>query len=310
MTITFDGFIGNVGVTEKLQLLIGPAIESGGKLPHLLFLGPTGNGKTKMVSIIAAKASKRLVYMNSVAIKDAMVFRGIITHPENMKHGAIIFIDECHRLPTSVQDHLLSVLEEPAELVTVSKGVVVRDDLPDHMTFVFATTHGGFLNETLVNRLETVEFSEYSVEEKEAIAGEYLLNEHGITSEMIDAEALKDIGRRCRSARHVTRVCDNVIRFMKLRKVDKMNAEAVAEVFKILAIDPNGLTPRDGELLRFLAKNGRCGLDTLEAFLNVPKKDIREKMEPFLLRRGLIERSASGRALTPNGHKALAGDLV
>jgi Holliday junction DNA helicase RuvB len=308
--LTFDDFVGNKQAVAKIHLMADDASKNSTKLPHMAFLGPAGNGKTTMARIVSDYIKRRFVYINSVAVKDALVFRGLITHPDNMKHGSVIVLDECHRLPGSVQDHLLSVLESPAELVTVHKGVPVRDKLPDHISFIFATTHAGYIRDALLSRLEQVEFHEYTTEEKQIIAAKYLHRTYGIKGTQMEPAAIIEIGRRARSGRHVVRVCDNIIRFLRANNLESISKEVVTEVFRILGIDLNGLTARDKILLGYLAENGRCGIDTLEAYLNTPKRDIREKIEPYLLRAGLIERQSNGRAITPRGMKALKGDAV
>lgn len=304
--LTFDDFVGNAQSVTKIRLLIEGAIS----IPHMGFVGASGNGKTTMAKIVADHMKRRFVYINSVAVKDSMVFRGLITHPDNMKLGAIIVLDECHRLLASVQDHLLSVTEDPAELVTVHKGVLVRDKLPDHISFIFATTHSGQMRDALLSRLELIEFGEYSTEEKQIIAAKYFNRAHGLKSQQMDHVAIMEIGRRSRSGRHVVRLCDNIIRYLRINKLDKVTVEIVNTVFTILGIDLNGLTARDVMLLGYLETNGRCGLSTLEAYLNTPQKDIREKIEPYLLRVGLIERQMSGRAITNRGVKALRGERI
>jgi Holliday junction DNA helicase RuvB len=308
--LTFDDFVGNAQSVQKIRLLTDAAKSNNTRLPHMAFIGSPGNGKTTMAKIVADYMERRFVYVNSVAVKDSMVFRGLITHPDNMKHGAVIVLDECHRLPASVQDHLLSVTEEPAELVTVHKGVLVRDKLSSHMSFIFATTHGGQLRDALLSRLELIEFGEYTTEEKQIIAAKYLHRAHGLKGASMETEAIMEIGRRSRSGRHVVRICDNIIRYMNIYKAEKVTVEVVNMVFSILGIDPNGLTARDISLLGYLENNGRCGLSTLEAYLNMPQKDIREKVEPYLLRIGLIERQMSGRAITSRGIKALRGERI
>lgn len=310
LNMSFDDFVGNTQAVEKIKLMANDAAQNSASLPHMAFLGSPGNGKTTMARIVADYIKRRFVYINSVAVKDAMVFRGLITHPDNMKYGSVIVLDECHRLPGSVQDHLLSVLEQPAELVTVHKGVPVRDKLPDHISFIFATTHSGQIRDALLSRLEQVEFHEYSTGEKQIIAAKYLLKAHGIQGQNVDLPAILEIGRRARSGRHVIRICDNVIRYIRTNSVDRLSVNIVEEVFRILGIDQNGLTARDKILLKYLAENGRCGVATLQAFLLTPRKDIEEKIEPYLLRTGLIERAANGRAITPRGLMALKGEKV
>lgn len=308
--LSFDDFVGNEQAVGKVRLLADDAAKNNGKLPHMGFWGPPGHGKTTMAKIVANHVDREFVYINSVAVKTPMIFRGILTKPDNMMNGAVVVLDECHRLPGSIQDNLLSVLEEPAILVTAYKDQIIRDNLPDHISFIFCTTHAGLMRSALQSRLEHVEFQEYSTEQKQMIAVAYLHRKHGVSSDRMDLEAILDIGRRCRSGRHVVQSCDNVVRYMRANNLNRITEDAVRETFRIWGIDKNGLTPRDKMLLGYLAGTGSLGLDTLSAYMDMPKRDIKEDIEPWLLRRKLILRQASGRAITPRGAAALEGKLV
>ena len=265
---------------------------------------------TTLSDIIAGEVDRRFVYINSVAVKTSMVLRGIITHPDNMVHGAIICLDECHRLPKAIQDNMLSVLDEPSILVTSYKDQIIRDKLPNHITFILSTTHQGLLNDPLISRMECIELHEYSIIEKQTIAVKYLHRAHKLKGEQFNTDAILEIGRRARSGRHVIKICDNVIRFMRVKKLTKITPEVVENVFDLLGINQNSLTKRDMRLLHYLAQTGACGLETLEAYLNMPRRDIKEKIEPWLLRRQLIIRSSGGRTITNKGMAALRGEKV
>ena len=51
--------------------------------------------------------------------------------------------------------------------------------------------------------------------------------------------------------------------------------------------------------------NTFVGLDTLEAAMNMTKKEIKERLEPWLLRNRFISRHAAGRLITKKGYKAV-----
>ncbi len=306
----FEDFVGNTQAVAQIKLLADDAAKNGGKMPHLGFFGSAGNGKTTAARIVADYVGRKFVYINSVAVKTPMVFRGILTHPENNMHGAVILIDECHRLPGAIQDNLLSVLEYPGVLVTSYRNQIIRDKLLDHISFIFATTHSGKIDNAFLSRLEIVEFQEYTTVQKQLIAAKYLRRAYEFNQDLIEIDAITEIGRRSRSGRHVAKNCDNMVRFMKFKDISILNMEVVNEVFEILGVDNNGLTKRDKLLLGYLAESGTCGLDTLEAYLNLPKKDIKDKVEPWLLRQNLIIRQSSGRTITPRGMQALRGTKI
>ena len=303
-------FVGNTEAVTQIKLLCSDAVDKGGKLPHLGFFGAAGHGKTTMAKIVADYVGRQFVYINSVAVKNSMIFRGLLTHPDNNAHGAVILMDECHRLPSKIRDNLLSVLEYPATLVTSYRNQIIRDKLPDHISFIFATTHAGKIRDAFLSRLEVIEFHEYTTPEKQLIAAKYLKREHNFSNELISVDAITEIGRRSRSGRQVVKTCENMMRFMRYKSLDKLDISVVRRVFDILGIDDNGLTKRDRLYLGYLAESGQCGLDTLEAYLNVPKRDIKDKVEPWLLRQNLVLRQSSGRAITPRGMKAVKGEKV
>jgi Holliday junction DNA helicase RuvB len=307
--LTFEDFVGNNQAVGKVKLLSADAANNSGKLPHMGFFGPAGHGKTMLSRIVATHVDREYVYINCVAIKTPMIFRGILTHPDNNVHGAVVVLDEAHRLPGPIQDNMLSVLESPAQLVTTYRNQIIRDNLPDHISFILCTTHAGDLRDALLSRLESVEFHSYSLEEMKLIAVNYLKKKYNVPAASIDERAIEDIGRRSRSGRHIVNNVDNIMRYLKITKLNDVSLNASLEVFNILGIDKNGLTKRDKSLLTFLSR-GPCGIDTLEAYLQISKKDIKDKIEPFLMRNKLMVRQSSGRAITEYGMKALRGEVI
>lgn len=304
-----DDFVGNEEAVAQIKLLASDALN-GGKLPHLGFFGGPGQGKTLMSKILADYVGRQFVYINSVAVKNPMLFRGLLTHPDNNIHGAVILMDECHRLPAKIRDSLLSVLEYPATLVTSYRNQIIRDKLHDHISFIFATTHSGQIRDAFLSRLEIIEFHEYTTLEKQLIAVKYLKREHNFNKDLASVQAITEIGRRSRSGRHVVKNCENMMRYMRFKDLKILDIDTVNKVFAIIGIDVNGLTKRDRLYLAYLTETGQCGLDTLEAYLNMPKKDIKDKVEPWLLRKNLVLRQSSGRAITSRGMKASIGEKI
>lgn len=303
--LSFGDFIGNEVAVNTIRSLL---VEE--KIPHMGFFGPPGHGKTYLAQIIADVTKRKFVLVNSEAVKTAMVFRGLIVHPDNCKYGAIVLLDECHALPKGIQNNLLSVLEAPATLVTSYKDQIMRDKLPDHMTFIFATTHAGAMNEAMLSRLEDIELHEYSHEDKFKMAFNYLTGKRAMSSTSLDMEALYDVAFRARSGRDIVRFCSACIRYMIQHGESRLTLPLVNKVFEMRGIDVNGLSIGERKILQYLAKNGTTGLGTLQDFLHVSKKEIENRIEPHLLRRGFIIRGSGGRLMTPMGFKALKGERV
>lgn len=305
----FDDFVGNDQAVAQLKLYVEDAKVTH-RLPHIGLFGPAGHGKTTLATIIAQQLERRFVYINSTAIKDPRTLRHIITNPENLARGTVVCLDEAHQLPKAIQDSLLSVLEHPAELVTVWRGETMNDALPSHMSFVLATTHQGYLSNAILSRLESVHLHQYSTEEKHEIAVKYLNRVHKLTAGQFSVDAILEIGRRARSGRHVVKICDNVMRQMRVSGAKLLSPEIVDSVFGLLGLDNNGLSEYDILLLKHLQTTGGCGLDALSAYLDIPQKDIKSKIEPWLLRQRFIVRSSGGRILTDRGRRAISGERV
>lgn len=305
-------FIGNEHAVKQLSLLISEAKanDGNGTMPNICILGPYGNGKTSLIRLMAQEIGRHYVYINSVICRTPTTLRNAIVTPDNLARGAVVFLDECHKLPNSVQDNALSFLQRPSILQTVYKEQIIRDPLPNTISFAFATTHKGLMRDALLSRLEEIELHEYTTAEKQRMAAQILIKGHGLSPQHIDLDAVLEIGRRARSGRHVEKHCDNIMRYMALNKFERLTLDVAKAVFEILNLDENGLTKLDRNLLAYLQQRGGCGLDTLEAALNLTKREIKDKIEPFLLRRGLIARHASGRAITDRGMAALSGERL
>lgn len=305
----FEDFIGNTQAVGLLKLLCADTKEHNMPFPHIGVFGPAGHGKTTITNIVAAELKRKFVYINSTAVRRAGLIRGLITHPENMANGAIIFMDEAHQLPKQIQDSLLSALEKPAKLVTSFKDQVLSDNLPDHITFAFATTDKSKMNNTLLSRLEEIELGEYTTAEKQLIAiGEFARQK--IDNANLDMDAAVEIGRISRSGRHVIKLVDRVVRLARVMKVQKINAGLVKMVCEANGVDGNGLTKVDRRLLRYLNETGHCGIENLEVYLNMPRGQITNTIEPWLVRHKLIVRQASGRVITEKGRLALNGQRI
>ena len=215
--------------------LLGEGFSRKQKLPAIGVFGPSGLGKTHLVTEFAAWINAELIYINGTAIKDPLAFRSYIKEAgRNSQKYHIVFIDECHNLPRKVQENLLSVLEEPAVLCTVApkevgnvrcvdgvrfidKGDVMREALPPNISFVLATTDPVMLKESILNRLRKIHLAPYTLEEKAEIAMGHLVN-NGVRSDMALYVAL---AQRSRSIRHLkSDLCETYIDIEQLFEDD------------------------------------------------------------------------------------------
>lgn len=106
---TLKNFIGQPQLTKRVNQL------NFKKLPHIIFYGPPGCGKTTMAHIMANESQLKEYPFNAVlgGVNDLrkIIKQAKISLNENGKKS-IIFIDEIHRFNKAQQDALLPYLED------------------------------------------------------------------------------------------------------------------------------------------------------------------------------------------------------
>ena len=108
---TLDGYIGNEQLIEKVKIFI----ESG-DVPHLLFYGPAGTGKTTLAKIIANNIDADFMYINASSENSVDTVRDKISRYAATvgwgKNGKIIVLDEADFMTPNGQAALRNVMEQ------------------------------------------------------------------------------------------------------------------------------------------------------------------------------------------------------
>ena len=105
----FRDFIGQDRIKENLDIYIKAAKKRGEPIDHVLFSGPPGLGKTTLSQIIASETNTAIRTTSGPILDKPADLAGILT---NLQHGEILFIDEIHRLNTTVEEYLYSAMED------------------------------------------------------------------------------------------------------------------------------------------------------------------------------------------------------
>lgn len=309
----------------KTQLIVSgkAAVEDNRPVPHTLFGGAAGCGKTTAAKGLAKLLDATFIQMDPATLKTADDFVPMIKQLPQVGYGeggvitgqikqAVVFLDEIHNMPLKGQELLGIAMENwifPVNVKRRNKKEKLMIWLP-RFTLVGATTMTGNLSKPLRDRFKLqFQFKTYSLQESEAIVLTHSKS-LGITTTQQAAKAIAARGRG------VPRV---LVRFLErardhariLSMSGDITLDVVEAMFTFLGIGPTGLTSQDHKLLECLYDNKGTpvGLDSLSVLLDECPATIAHELEPYLIRRGLLVRSSRGRLLTEEGSKYITSVL-
>ena len=144
-------YVGQAEVVETLKIAIEAAKLRSEPLEHVLFHGPPGLGKTTLAHIIANEMGGTLTVTSGPALEKGGDLIGILTH---LGEGDVLFVDEIHRTPKTVEEFLYPAMEDFAVDFVFDKGIHARSHRYrlKCFTLVGATTRVGLLSAPLRDR--------------------------------------------------------------------------------------------------------------------------------------------------------------
>lgn len=298
-------FIGQKRITENLNVFIESAKIRGVPLDHVMLAGPPGLGKTTLALIIARELEVNIKATSAPVIEKAGDLASILT---GLEEGDVLFIDEIHRLPPSIEEILYPALEDRSLDIVIGQGIGARSIKLNlaPFTLIGATTRTGLLTSALRDRFGiNFRLDYYSIEELREIA----VRSASIIKCEIDDDAALEIAKRSRrTPRIVNRMLKRVSDFATVERRARIDLSITRFALDKLEIDELGLDEMDRKLISTIItkySGGPVGIKTIAISVGEEIDTLEDYYEPFLVQMGLLKRTPRGRVATGMAYRHL-----
>ena len=306
---TFPDYVGQDKVKENLSVYIRAALSRGESLDHVLLYGPPGLGKTTLAHIIANEMGVPITITSGSAIPGKFDLSAILS---KLKPNEVLFIDEIHRLKSSLEEILYPAMEDYRLDFVVGKGpsaTSVNIKL-EKFTLIGATTKAGNLAAPLRDRFGMqMRLVMYTPQQLQQI----VVKSAKKLGSTVENEAAYEIARRSRGTpRIANRLLKRVRDFAEVIGNGVITAEVTKHAMQVMEVDELGLDAVDKNILNTIIdkfSGGPVGLDTLSSATGEDSQTIEDVYEPYLLQLGFIARTPRGRVCMPNAYKHLGKKL-
>ena len=300
---TLDDYIGQERVRENLIVSITAARQRGEALDHVLLYGPPGLGKTTLAYVIGHELGVPVRSTSGPVLEKPGDLAAMLT---NLKEREVLFIDEIHRMPPTIEEILYPAMEDYQLDIMIGQGPSARSvKVPvPRFTLIGSTTRAGLLTSPLRGRFGIVHRLDFYTA---ADLQEIVTRSARILGVTIDGGAAAEIAGRSRGTPRVAnRLLRRVRDYAQVRADGGITREVARAGLKLLEVDEHGFDEIDRRLLRTIIEKfggGPVGLNTISAAISEEKDAIEDIYEPFLIQIGFLDRTPRGRVATARAYE-------
>jgi Holliday junction DNA helicase, RuvB subunit len=216
----------------------------------------------------------------------------------SLEENDILFIDEIHRLNTSVEEILYPAMEDGELDIIIGKGPSARSiriELPS-FTLIGATTRAGLLSAPLRDRFGVSHRMDYYTIEN---LMDIVLRGAEILGAKTENDGAFEIAKRSRGTpRIANRFLKRVRDYSEIRGKGIITQNIAMEALALLGVDELGLDELDREILNGIIENyngGPVGVETMSLLLGEDRRTLEEVYEPYLVKIRIFEKNAQGK---------------
>lgn len=297
--------IGQQSVVKRLGIILKACRKLNEALPHILFDGPPGLGKTTFATVLPNEMGTSLQMTSGPALSKPADLLPFLT---NATEGSVLFIDEIHRMPRVVEEFIYPAMEDYRVDIVLGEGVNARTISMrlKRFTLIGATTRSGMLSGPMRDRFKIHEHLEfYSIPELAQIVR---VNAAKLNTPISDEAAL-ELAQRSRGTPRIanSRLCWT--RHYTTSEADgRIDLDIARAALDMAEVDRDGLDRQDRRYLETLVglfDGGPTGVEALAATMNIASDTLSDEVEPYLLREQFIVRTPRGRVATPKAYQVL-----